>query len=413
MSKCVLDKIQPYKISLYRLNDNPKTSIYYYFRHNKIKYQGSTGSNNLDISRTKVIEIYFELTKGIRPKGRKKTVSFEDIVNSFLKYKKEHQLKDKTLVEYNRQSKYLLEWFKKNSKGIEINSFLSKSKYKSYCDWRRTYYEKHEQVLTYKRNGKKIEGRKFQSVGNTTLNRECRLLCSVLRHGKEHMGLFKDFQIPSYKMFPEKRRDVLLTRDEYLRLKDYWLNKDPYRWYILSFLNNTGIRWNELLKITWGDVFFEKSYVLIRERKNKNPNTVINTPVPIIGTPFKILETLKSREGISTNPNDLVFVDNKGRQIKSITKSFKKSLIECNVDKPFTIHGFRHLFTTRMVRRPDIPIKILSNVLGHTSVSTLERSYSHLRGEDYVKVFRESENHKQEILNGRKQNQIETTENTP
>ena len=54
-----------------------------------VKYQGSTGSDNLDMSRKKVNEIFFDLTKGLRQKGRKKTTKFEDIIKDFLNEKGE------------------------------------------------------------------------------------------------------------------------------------------------------------------------------------------------------------------------------------------------------------------------------------------------------------------------------------
>ena len=137
---------------------------------------------------------------------------------------------------------------------------------------------------------------------------------------------------------------------------------------------------------------------MIRDRKNKNKHTTINTPVPLIGTSREIIEILKSRDGIPKGPDDKVFVNDKNHQIISLNKPFKRSLVECNIDKNLTIYSFRHLFTTRMVKRPDIPIKILSEVLGHTSTDMINKHYSILKAEDYVNVFQESEKHKQEIL---------------
>jgi len=407
---CVLENMKyPYKISLYKNGNN--INIYYYFRWKGMKYQGSTGSDNLDTSRNKVIEIFFEITKGLRQRGRKKITKLEDIIKSFLKFKTEKGISPKTLVEYKRQSKYILEWFRKQSKGRDINLFFSKNKYKDYCDWRRNYYEDHEKVQTYRRNGKKIEGRMFLNVGNSSLNRECRLLCSVLRHGKEHMGIFNDIQIPSYQMFDEQRRDVILEHDEYENLKKYWMEKNPYYWDIISFLNNTGLRPGELNRITNSDIHLDENYVLIRDRKNKNKSKPINTPVPLVGTSKEIIERLISREGIPKEDNDPVFVNDKGRQIKSISKQFKKS-VKSEIGKDMTLYSLRHLFTTRMVRRPDIPLKVLSEVLGHTSTDMINKYYSHLKTEDIVNIFQRSEDHKQEILEKREQEKQNQTEQT-
>jgi len=398
--KRIITKLtSPHKITLYKNGSNP--NIYYYFTYNKKVYRGSTGSDDPKSSVDKVFEIYFEVSKGLRDKIKEKKVKFEDVVNKFLKYKFEHKISPRTLIEYKRQSRYLLERFR----GREINTFTSRSEYQNYCDWRRTYYDTHEKkrVQVYKRNGENVEGRSFSKVGNSTLNRECRLLCSILRYGKSFMNVLKDVEVPSYSMFPEERREEILTKEEYEKLETYWMKKNPYYWKIISFVNNTGVRYpTELNRILVEDVNLKQSYVLIRNRKNKNKNTVINTPVPLVGTSKEIVEELLSRD-VSKSPKDPLFVNDKGRQIKSITKQFKKSVRDCGIDKDLTMYSLRHLFTTRMVRRPDIPIKVLSEVLGHVSTDCVNKWYSHLKTADIVNIFQRSEDHKQEILKKQKE----------
>ena len=48
-----------------------------------------------------------------------------------------------------------------------------------------------------------------------------------------------------------------------------------------------------------------------------------------------------------------------GKQIKNISKSFKNSLSECEIDKQLTMYSLRHLYTTRMVKRPDLPLQMI------------------------------------------------------
>jgi integrase len=227
------------------------------------------------------------------------------------------------------------------------------------------------------------------------------------------MGIIQDINIPSYTLIPERHtREVVLEKDEYQRLKEYWMKKNPYYWYIISFVNNTGIRYpSELLRICWKDVHLDRSYVLIRDRKNKNRSEPINTPVPIVGKAREIIEIFKNRQGIPKKPTDPVFLDDKGVQIKSITRPFKKSLRECGIEKNLTMYSLRHLFTTRMVKRPDIPIKVLSEVLGHKDTTMIHKFYSHLLSEHLVSVFQKSEDKKQEILSERKK-QEELTKQT-
>jgi len=228
------------------------------------------------------------------------------------------------------------------------------------------------------------------------------------------MDCLKGIEIPSYTLLKEKRREPILEKDEYLRLKEYWTKKNPYYWLIISFVNSTGIRYpSELLKIQWKHVHLDKSYLWIVNRKSKDKTQPLDTPIPLVGRTREIIETLKNRPNISTEPEDFVFVNDKGKVIKNIRKSFNKSLEECGIDSNICMYSLRHLFTTRMVRRADIPVKVLSTVLGHKDTTMVDRQYSHLKTEHIVSVFQRSEDKKQETLNGQRQSQSENNHKTP
>ncbi len=293
----------PCKITLYKNGGN--SNIYYYFSWKKNSYRGSTGTNDIDESIKKSGEIYYEVTKGIREKGVKKNIKFEKLVKQFLKFK-ESEVSPRTIDDYKKSSKYLIDRFKNR----EIQSLCNRSEYLNYQEYRRSYYETHKskrRQVNYK-DGKKIIGRKLNNVGNVVVNRELRLLVSILKFGKEYKNLFKGIDIPSYKSLPEKRREEILTRYEYLKIKDYWMKKKPYYGYIISFLYDTGIRYpGELNKIKYKDINLGESCVIIRDRKSKSGT--ITTSVPLIGSSKEVIEYLKSRKGISTKPDDFVFVD--------------------------------------------------------------------------------------------------------
>lgn len=393
-------KIQnPHKITIYK--NGKHKNLFYYFTWNKKVYRSSTGSPDLQTSINKSIEIFYQVSKGI---GKPKKIYLKTLFNKFIEHKKNQGVSQRTINDYLQQSKYLIEYFKTE----DVENLGTRDVYQRYQNYRRNYYKHNpeKQQVVYKRGNKKIKGRKFHSVGNRTLNKELRLLVSILKYGKEYEGLFKNIEIQPYTMLTENRREEILTKDEYSRLKEYWMNKNPYYWYIISFINNTGVRYpSELNNIKWKNVDFDKNSILIRDRKNKKKSQPINTPIPMIGTTREIIETLYQRnqeKGISMNPEDPVFVNDNGIQIKDIGKSFKKSLKKCGIDKNLTMYSLRHLYTTRMVKRPDIPLSMISYTLGHRDTTMVERVYSHLRGDDVVKTFENSENKKQEILNKEK-----------
>ncbi len=397
------------KISIY--NNTKTPNYYYYFRHNGVKYQGSSGSDDLETSKLIVREIFYDLTKGLRQKGRKKITKFEDVVEDFLleKGKEENKLSPKTLVEYERQKKYLIEWYNDQSKGSDINLFFSKSRYKDYCDWRKKYYDTHDNIQTFERNRETIKGRKYHKVGETTLNRECRLLCSILRYGKKEKNILKDQEIPSYTMFPEKRREEILEYGDYDKLKKYWTKKNLFFWYCITTINNCGLRPNELTRIRYSDLHLKEGYILIRDRKNKNKNVIINSTVPIIGSTKETLQILKSRKNISKESNDFVFVTDNGSlvNVPYLSKQFKKSVKEL-IGKNMTLYNLRHNYITRMIKRR-IPIKMISDVVGHTSTDMINKQYSHLMWDDYVRTFQESEKRIQEEREKQINHQTKTT----
>lgn len=373
----------------YTLNEHPLSmNLYYYFHYKNKTYRGSTGESNIENCHTKVKEIIYDVTHGkSRKEERQKIIKFEEVVKKFLQFKEVLKRSPKTLHEYRRQSKYLLEMFK----GRDVNSIQTKKEYLDYMNWRKRYYKTHKDKTTqkYKRNGKEIKGRKFSNVGDTSINREIILLGNILRFSKEFMNTLKGVEIPSSIIMGKddrNKRDVV-KYGEYRKLKKYWEEKNPYFWKIISWVDKTGIRYpSELSNIIWSDVNLKEGFVLIRNRKCKDKRNgqgdPIDTEVPLIEETKKILEELRSREGILKGPNDPVFVNDKGVQVKYINKGFKKSLSELGINENLTMYSFRHTYTTRMVKNPEIPLKMISYILGHRDTQMVDRRYSHIEGKD-------------------------------
>ena len=379
----------------YTLNEHPLSmNLYYYFHYKNKTYRGSTEENNIENSHTKVKEIIYDVTHGKnKNEEKKKIIKFEVAVEKFLQFKENEKLAPKTLHEYRRQSKYLLEMFK----GRDVNSFQSKKEHLDYMNWRKSYYKLHKDktIQSYKRNGKEIKGRKFKTVGDTSIDKEIVLLVSILRFSKEYMNALKEIEIPSYTINGknDKKRDVVKYW-EYLKLKKYWEEKNPYYWKIISFVDKTAVRYpSELLKITNSDVHLKEGFVLIRNRKSKKKK-IIDTKVPLIEETKHILEELRSREGIPKGPNDPVFVNDKGVQIKYINKSFKKSLSELGINNKLSIYSFRHTYVTRLIKNPEISMKIVSQILGHTDTTMVDRIYSHLTDDDALRAIQRMEEKK-------------------
>lgn len=373
-----------YTITLYKNGNNP--NIYFYFRWNGVSYQGSTGCDDVEVSKKIVPEIFFDITKGLRKKGYRKIIRFEDVVERFIEYKKGQKLSPKTIVDYKLKSEFLSE--KYGNFDVRELCSMKQGLFSDYKEWREKYYKTHKNKIrqTYTKGKKVIQGRRFNSVGVVPLNRECRLLVSILKYGQEHMNLIQGVEIPKYTIVKEQRRDEIFTYSEYRRIEKYWKERNYYFYQIISFVDGTGIRYpNELNRILWKDVNFREGYVEIRNRKSKGDP--VNTLIPLEDKTRKILEELHSREGVPKGKEDPVFVNERGEQIKNITKSFKKCLSDLGIKKKLSMYNFRHTYTTRHVKKHEIPLMMLSYFLGHKSTRMVETIYSHVKGLDYIRTF--------------------------
>ena len=312
------------------------------------------------------------------------------MVRRFLYYKK-RTLSERTHEDYTRGSKYLLEKF--GDKDIE--TFTQKCIHE-YIDWRATYYKKKKERPYHVKD----------EVSNTTLNHEGRLLVCILRYAHNEIGLISTGRLPRYKALREHtRHGEILSKDEYQKLKEYFLKTSPYHWQIISFIQNTGIRYpSELLNLKWKDINLSRNYFIVRNRKRIKGDSI----VPLIGTAEKIIRELRARPNISTNQDDYVFVNEKGKKVITIRKAWKTALEKCGIDTSLTLYSLRHQYASRLIStRPDIPLKIVAMSMGHVDTKMLETVYGSVSGEVVVKFFQQSEANREESKMARQEQETE------
>ncbi len=223
------------KITLYMNGNNE--NIYYYFRFGKKSYRGSTGTSDFHSSEKEGFKIYTEVSTGKRKSGSKNSTKFEVVCKQYLKYKEENKrrkLSPRTLSEYKSNSKYLIQKFR----GYNIESLCSEKVYESYQEWRSHYYKEHKtkRQIVYKRNGKVLKGRILDHVGSVPINRELRLLVSILRYSKYNLKLLQDVEIPPYSCWMKivvrkylQRQNTKnlesICQNIHIKLVDYFIHK--------------------------------------------------------------------------------------------------------------------------------------------------------------------------------------------
>ena len=164
-------------------------------------------------------------------------------------------------------------------------------------------------------------------------------------------------------------------------------------WYVYLLLANTGMRVGELLYLKWENVDLAARTITVegnRERvrdlesgkfitlEQDTAKTAAGTRVvPINETALQVLKELAESRGSTTGH---VVLSTKGKPVDGyeITTSFYRLLKRCGVEKKkrHGVHSLRHTFATRLIEQ-GAPIKIVSELLGHSSVAITLNVYVH------------------------------------
>ncbi len=173
-------------------------------------------------------------------------------------------------------------------------------------------------------------------------------------------------------------------------------NGNYIHYYAPAFLLilHTGMRMGEALSLTWADVDFsaktlsiEKNSLLVKKRdgngavsggyslqvqdspKTKNGNRVI----PLNRTAEDALYALKK-----DNDTAYVIVNSKGNPVlpSNFERSFHALLRNCGLDE-YGVHTLRHTFASRLFGK-GVDVKVISKLLGHSSVKITYDTYVHL-----------------------------------
>lgn len=165
----------------------------------------------------------------------------------------------------------------------------------------------------------------------------------------------------------------------------------------------SGLRRGELLALRWRDIDFEQRTLEVRESleqakdakgnalaRFKSPKTVKSGRV--IALPLVAIEKLKAwrgqyaarllGSGSSASPNDLVFpmpdeyhFDPQRPWIPDVLSAAFYYQVGASGLPRITLHGLRHCYAT-FALKAGIPIKVVSEQLGHTSVKTTGDIYT-------------------------------------
>lgn len=166
---------------------------------------------------------------------------------------------------------------------------------------------------------------------------------------------------------------------------------------------STGLRLGELLALYWSDIDFENATLSVNRtiKRVKDIDTnksslIISTPktqnsIRNISLPDKLIPILKNHKksqqemilklGNKYINKEIVFATPLGTfQDDSNVRKHYKNIFKKNSIRFIKFHGLRHTFATRLFEAK-VPVKVVSELLGHSSIDTTLNIYVHVLDE--------------------------------
>lgn len=196
--------------------------------------------------------------------------------------------------------------------------------------------------------------------------------------------------------------DKALTREETEKLRSIlyqcWKRPPNNRRYVnggaMDLILNTGMRMGEALALRWSDVnakkntiSITKNLITVKNRSSKGPRFKLilqDKPkteksrriIPLNKAALAALEDLKTAPGY--NPNGFIIHTKDGAPI--VPRTFEQTLeLMCAAAgiRRIGVHALRHTYATRLFEK-GIDIKVISELLGHSSTEITYRIYIHV-----------------------------------
>ena len=213
------------------------------------------------------------------------------------------------------------------------------------------------------------------------------LISRLVRFGANR-GLCEDlpFRI-EYPKF-DNRVTEDLTEDQIIKLmeeSEKYGNKNVDA--IIKLALYTGMRKEEMLRLTWGDIDFERGFITIRGAKG-----VVTETIPLNRHARETIESIHAMEQhlsikedrpARTEITDFLFPGRNGKQrgVTAFARQLREIYKNAGIPPSFRpLHGLRHVFASRLASSGKVDMYTLQKLLTHKSPQMTQR-YAHLRDE--------------------------------
>ncbi len=197
-------------------------------------------------------------------------------------------------------------------------------------------------------------------------------------------------------------KEKALSREEIERLRcilyTRWKRSPQNRRYpnggAVDLILNTGLRLGEALALQWSDINWKKNtasvtknLILVKNRSGKQkkyklilqdkPKTEKSRRViPLNKAALAALEDLKTAPGF--RPDGFIIHSNKGTAVlpRTLEQTLENMCSAVGI-RSVGVHALRHTYVTRLFEK-GVDIKIISELLGHSSTEITYRVYVHV-----------------------------------
>ncbi|WP_195251743.1 tyrosine-type recombinase/integrase [Romboutsia sp. 1001713B170207_170306_H8] len=194
-------------------------------------------------------------------------------------------------------------------------------------------------------------------------------------------------EIPKSKKFKNK----IYNQENMLKLLNISKNTELELPIVLAV--GLGLRISEILGLTWDNIDFEEKHITINKiTVRSNGKVILKSPktdasIRTISAPLEIINLLREHKrkcielklrGIIKKDNNFIFFDKNGMPIAQdvLSRKFSRFLEKNNLDH-IRFHDLRHSHVTLLINSK-VPIKVISERVGHSNINTTLNIYSHV-----------------------------------
>lgn len=243
----------------------------------------------------------------------------------------------------------------------------------------------------------------YESDYSYSTIRKCFILLNECLKSAYHRDLISKnvcecVTVPSKKLFVQK--EIRFLNDKEIEsLSAAAKESQSINALIIPIMLYTGVRVGEMLSLKWSDIDFKNYYIYVHSNtvsaydKDHNKRIVIEQDstktrkgriVYLTRSALYYLTRLYQKR--MPKLNDYLVITNGKRELWILRRVYNALCCQADIKEPHGLHTLRHTFASLMIRK-GIDIKIVSEMLGHSSISFTYNTYVHLIEEEKAKVM--------------------------